>query len=187
MDNRKSVKKNYFVHETGSIEEKCAIGDGTQIWNFSRVLKNSSIGKNVNIGQNVVVGPDGKIGDNAKIQNNVSLYKGVILESNVFCGPSCVFTNVVNPRSKISRKDQFQRTLVKEGATIGANATILCGVTIGKYAFIGAGAVVTKDVPDYGLVYGNPATLNGWVCECGNKLNENNKCLVCEKTFSSFD
>jgi len=184
MDNAKTVQKDYFLHETGSVEGNCKIGKGTKIWNFSRVLKNSTIGQDVNIGQNVVVGPEGVIGDNVKIQNNVSLYKGVVLEDNVFCGPSCVFTNVINPRSAFPRKNEFQRTLVKQGATIGANATILCGVTIGKHAFIGAGAVVTKDVPDHGLIYGNPATLKGWVCECGQKLEENNKCVLCEKTFN---
>ncbi len=184
MDSAKNVQKDYFLHDSGSVEGNCTVGKGTKIWNFSRVLKNSTIGQNVNIGQNVVVGPDGIIGDNVKIQNNVSLYKGVVLEDNVFCGPSCVFTNVINPRSAFPRKNEYQRTLVKEGATIGANATILCGVTIGKNAFIGAGAVVTKDVPDHVLVYGNPAMVKGWICECGQKLDENKKCGSCGKTFN---
>jgi UDP-2-acetamido-3-amino-2,3-dideoxy-glucuronate N-acetyltransferase len=141
------------------------------------------LGERVNIGQNVVIGPNGIVGDNVKIQNNVSIYEGVVLEDNVFCGPSCVFTNVINPRSKIPRKNEYQKTLVREGATIGANATIICGVTIGRYAFVGAGSVVTKDVPDYGLVYGNPAVLKGWMCECGNKLGKKKTCGHCGKVI----
>jgi UDP-2-acetamido-3-amino-2,3-dideoxy-glucuronate N-acetyltransferase len=180
----KDIAKNireYFIHECSFVDEGCHIGRGTKIWHFSHILSGSKVGDNVNIGQNVVVGPNGIIGSNVKIQNNVSIYEGVILEDDVFCGPSCVFTNVINPRSAISRKHEFKRTLVKKGATIGANATILCGITIGKYAFIGAGAVVTKDVPDYGLIYGNPAALMGWMCECGNRLDEKFKCMLCGK------
>ena len=171
--------KKYFVHPTSIIDEDVKIGEGTKIWHFSHILKNTVIGENCVIGQNVMIGPDVKIGKGCKIQNNVSVYKGVILEDYVFCGPSCVFTNVINPRAFIERKDEFKTTLVKKGATIGANATIICGNTIGKYAFIGAGAVVTKDVPDYALVVGVPAKIVGWVCKCGNKLEfegSNGKC-----------
>lgn len=174
----------YFVHETGVVDEGCAIGEGSKIWHFSHILKGSKLGKKVNIGQNVVVGPNGVIGNNVKIQNNVSVYEGVILEDNVFCGPSCVFTNVINPRSAIPRKKEFKTTRVKEGATIGANATILCGVTIGKYAFVGAGAVVTKDVPDHALVLGNPGTVQGWMCRCGNRLDEKKKCSTCGESYA---
>jgi len=181
---RDRTPKDYFVHESSVVDDDCRIGNGTKIWHYSHILQGSEIGENANIGQNVVIGPDGAIGNNVKIQNNVSIYKGVILEDNVFCGPSCVFTNVINPRSAIPRKHKIKTTLVRQGATIGANATILCGITIGKYAFVGAGAVVTRDIPDYGLVYGNPATLQGWMCECGYKLNENMKCSRCGKTIS---
>ncbi len=139
------------------------------------------MGEKVNIGQNVVIGPNVIIGNNVKIQNNVSVYEGVTLEDNVFCGPSCVFTNVVNPRSSIPRKKEILPTLVRENVTIGANATILCGITIGRFAFIGAGAVVTKDVPDYALIYGNPASQHGWICECGCKLDSNYHCSACKK------
>jgi UDP-2-acetamido-3-amino-2,3-dideoxy-glucuronate N-acetyltransferase len=165
-----SSAKPYFVHESSYVDEPCEIGEGTKIWHFSHVMKNSVIGKGCNIGQNVVVSPDVRIGDNCKIQNNVSLYTGVILEDHVFCGPSMVFTNVVNPRSEVVRKDEYRRTLVRRGASIGANATVVCGVTIGAYAFIGAGAVVTKDVPDFALMVGTPARQRGWMCRCGIKL-----------------
>ncbi len=185
MDNKTSFTKNkpYFIHETSVVDENCQIGTGSKIWHFSHILKNSILGKKVNIGQNVVVGPNTNIGNNVKIQNNVSVYEGVTLEDNVFCGPSCVFTNVINPRSSISRKKEILPTLVRENVTIGANATILCGITIGRYAFIGAGAVVTKDVPDYGLIYGNPARQHGWICECGYKLDSNYHCTACRKTI----
>ena len=163
-------EKNYFVHESSYIDEPSTIGEGTKIWHFSHILKNVAVGKKCNIGQNVVIGPNVKVGDNCKIQNNVSLYTGVILEDHVFCGPSMVFTNVVNPRSEIVRKDEYRKTLVRRGASIGANATVVCGSTIGAYAFVGAGAVVTRDVPDYGLVMGNPARRTGWMCRCGEKL-----------------
>src|SRR5437868_246019 len=164
------MEKNYFVHESSYVDEPCEIGEGTKIWHFSHVMSNSRIGRRCNIGQNVVISPQVTIGDNVKIQNNVSIYTGVILEDDVFCGPSIVFTNVVNPRSHVSRKDEYRTTLVKRGASIGANATIVCGHAIGRYAFIGAGAVVTKDVPDYALVVGNPGRVTGWMCECGVKL-----------------
>ncbi|MFQ5444374.1 MAG: Gfo/Idh/MocA family oxidoreductase [Nitrospinales bacterium] len=164
-----TAKDDFFVHESSYVDSGCDIGSGTKIWHFSHILKNSTIGKNCNIGQNVVIGPNGKIGNNVKVQNSVSIYDGVLLEDNVFCGPSCVFTNVINPRSAISRKNEYNTTLIRTGATIGANATILCGITIGKHAFIGAGAVVTNDVPDYALVYGNPGKIQGWVNEAGQK------------------
>src|ERR1700754_2374154 len=164
------MEKNYFVHESSYVDEPCEIGEGTKIWHFSHVMSNSRIGRRCNIGQNVVVSPQVTIGDNVKIQNNVSIYTGVILEDDVFCGPSMVFTNVINPRSHVSRKDEYRETLVKRGASIGANVTVVCGHTIGRYAFIGAGAVVTKDVPDYALIIGNPGRIAGWVCECGVKL-----------------
>lgn len=162
---------SYFVHESSYVDEPSAIGTGTKIWHFSHVMGNSVIGENCNIGQNVVISPECKLGNNVKIQNNVSIYSGVTLEDDVFCGPSCVFTNVINPRSHVSRKNEYAATLVKQGASIGANATIVCGVTLGRYCFVGAGAVVTHNVPDYALVYGNPARVRGWVCNCGVKLN----------------
>ena len=161
---------SYFVHPSSFVDENCSIGAGTRIWHFCHVMSGSAIGARCNIGQNVVVSPDVAIGDNVKIQNNVSIYTGVTLEDDVFCGPSMVFTNVVNPRSHVSRKDEYRRTLVKRGATLGANCTIVCGHTIGRYAFVGAGTVVTRDVPDYALVVGNPGRVAGWVCRCGVKL-----------------
>lgn len=166
MDNQ-----DFFVHESSYVDEPCSIGPSTKIWHFSHVMKNCRIGAGCNIGQNVVVSPDVVIGNNVKIQNNVSVYTGCILEDDVFCGPSMVFTNVINPRSHVARKDEYKTTLVRRGASIGANCTVVCGVTIGRYAFIGAGSVVTKDIPDYALVYGNPAALRGWVCNCGIKLS----------------
>lgn len=159
-----------FVHESSYVDEGCEIGEGSKIWHFTHVMAGSRIGKRCNIGQNVVVSPQVVIGDNVKIQNNVSIYTGVILEDDVFCGPSMVFTNVVNPRSHVSRKDEYRTTLVKKGASLGANSTIVCGHTIGRFAFIGAGAVVTKDIPDYALVVGNPGRVSGWMCGCGVKL-----------------
>ena len=170
------ANKNYFVHESSYIDQPCSIGDGTKIWHFSHIMKNSVIGENCNIGQNVV------IGNNVKIQNNVSVYTGVVCEDNVFLGPSCVFTNVINPRSHISRKNEYRKTILKVGASIGANSTIVCGHVIGKYAFIGAGSVVTKDVPDFTLVVGNPAKPLYNVCQCGKKLSFSNgraKCPDC--------
>jgi UDP-2-acetamido-3-amino-2,3-dideoxy-glucuronate N-acetyltransferase len=160
----------YFVHESSYVDEPCEIGAGTRIWHFCHVMKNSRIGERCNIGQNVVVSPDVVIGNNVKIQNNVSVYTGVVLEDDVFCGPSMVFTNVINPRSHVARKDEYRTTLVKRGASFGANSTVVCGITVGRYAFIGAGAVVTRDVPDYALMVGNPAHVRGWMCACGIKL-----------------
>jgi len=160
----------HFAHESSYIDDGCQIGEGTKIWHFCHVMSGARIGRRCNIGQNVVVSPDVVIGDNVKIQNNVSVYTGVVLEDDVFCGPSMVFTNVVNPRSHVPRKSEYLPTLVKRGASIGANATVVCGHTIGRYAFVGAGAVVTRDVPDYALAFGSPARVAGWVCVCGVKL-----------------
>jgi UDP-2-acetamido-3-amino-2,3-dideoxy-glucuronate N-acetyltransferase len=160
-------KPDYFKHESSYVDEPCLIGQGTKIWHFTHVMKNSSIGEQCNIGQNVVISPDVTIGNNVKIQNNVSVYTGCVLEDDVFCGPSMVFTNVVNPRSHVVRRDEYKATLVRRGASLGANCTIVCGTTIGRYAFVGAGSVVTRDVPDYALVYGNPARIRGWMCACG--------------------
>jgi UDP-2-acetamido-3-amino-2,3-dideoxy-glucuronate N-acetyltransferase len=161
---------DFFVHPSSYVDDGCQIGEGTKIWHFCHVMPTAVIGRRCNIGQNVVISPDVRIGDNVKIQNNVSVYTGVILEDDVFCGPSMVFTNVVNPRSHVSRKDEYRRTLVERGASLGANATIVCGNTIGRYAFIGAGSVVTKDVPPHALVIGNPGRIAGWMCECGVKV-----------------
>ena len=188
------MKPQYFAHESSYIDDGCQIGDGTRIWHFSHIMPGSVIGRSCNIGQNVVVSPRCTIGDNVKIQNNVSVYTGVILEDDVFCGPSMVFTNVINPRSHIERKDEYKRTLVKKGATIGANATIVCGVTLGRFCFIGAGAVVTRDVPDYALVVGNPGRIRGFVCSCGDTLDIGPsdddtvvKCGVCGSGFMLRD
>ena len=158
---------DYFVHESAIVDDNVKIGSGTKIWHFSHILGNTEIGEKCNIGQNAVVGPDVKIGNRCKVQNNISIYKGVELEDDVFCGPSMVFTNVLNPRAFIERKHEFRKTLVKKGATLGANSTIVCGHTIGSYAMIGAGAVVTKDIPDHALMAGVPAKRIGWVCKCG--------------------
>jgi UDP-2-acetamido-3-amino-2,3-dideoxy-glucuronate N-acetyltransferase len=180
--------KNYFVHESSYVDEPCSIGLGTKIWHFSHVMKNSRIGEGCNIGQNVVVSPDVTIGNNVKIQNNVSVYTGCILEDDVFCGPSMVFTNVVNPRSHVTRKDEYKTTLVRRGASIGANSTVVCGTTIGRYAFIGAGSVVTRDIPDYALAYGNPARVRGWMCACGIGIEFDGaskaKCKACGAGYS---
>jgi UDP-2-acetamido-3-amino-2,3-dideoxy-glucuronate N-acetyltransferase len=160
----------YWAHSSSFIDEGSEIGEGTKIWHFCHVMPGSRIGRRCNIGQNVVISPQVVIGDNVKIQNNVSVYTGVVLEDDVFCGPSMVFTNVVNPRSHVSRKDEYRQTLVRKGASLGANCTIVCGVTIGRYGFIGAGAVVTRDVPDYAIVTGSPGRVSGWMCKCGVKL-----------------
>jgi UDP-2-acetamido-3-amino-2,3-dideoxy-glucuronate N-acetyltransferase len=185
----------YFAHETACIDEGSEIGAGTKIWHFSHVMPGSRLGKKCNLGQNVVVSPGCIIGNNVKIQNNVSVYTGVIIEDDVFCGPSMVFTNVINPRSHIERKDEYKQTLVRRGATIGANATIVCGHTLGQYCFIGAGSVVTRDVPDYALIVGNPGRLRGYVCSCGDKLSidvkqdrvDESVCSSCGKRFSRMD
>ncbi|MFN3405787.1 MAG: DapH/DapD/GlmU-related protein [Cytophagaceae bacterium] len=172
----------FYCHPSSIIDPDCQIGNGTKIWHFTHIMSNSKIGQNCSIGQNVVISPNVVIGNNVKIQNNVSVYTGVICEDNVFLGPSMVFTNVINPRSAVSRKHEYKTTLVKKGATIGANATILCGITIGEFAFIGAGAVVTKSVPAYALVYGNPARQKGWMSEYGHKLafDKENKAICPE-------
>ncbi len=181
----------YFVHPSSFIDDNVKIGVGTKIWHFSHIMSGARIGKNCKIGQNVFIDRDVKIGNNVKIQNNVSVYRGVTLEDRVFCGPSMVFTNVINPRSAYPRDiREYRKTLVKKGATIGANATIVCGITLGKNAFIGAGTVVAKDVPDYALVYGNPANVKGWMCECGEKLEFNDdfaQCKVCGKRYKMMD
>lgn len=170
-------QKLYFAHETAVIDEGCRIGEGTRIWHFSHVMAGAVIGRGCNIGQNVVVSPEVVLGENVKVQNNVSIYTGVICEDDVFLGPSMVFTNVINPRSAVGRRNQYLKTIVRHGATIGANATIICGNEIGRYALIGAGAVVTRDVPDYALVIGNPARQAGWVSEYGHtlKFNDDNR------------
>jgi UDP-2-acetamido-3-amino-2,3-dideoxy-glucuronate N-acetyltransferase len=173
----------YFAHETAVIDEGCKIGKGTKIWHFSHIMAGSEIGENCNIGQNVVVSPGVKLGRNVKVQNNVSIYTGVICEDDVFLGPSMVFTNVFNPRSAIARKDQYMQTIVEKGATIGANSTIVCGNKIGTYAFIGAGAVVTKEVKPYSLVVGNPARQTGWMSEYGHKLKfDSNGTATCPES-----
>jgi len=175
-------KEKFFAHETAVIDSDCIIGEGTNIWHFSHIMSNCKIGKNCNIGQNVVISPEVVLGKNVKVQNNVSIYTGVICEDDVFLGPSMVFTNVSNPRSAVNRRGQYETTIVKKGASIGANSTIVCGNNIGKYAFIGAGAVVTKEVPDYALVVGNPAKQIGWMSEYGQRLrfNENNIAICAE-------
>ena len=178
-----------FIHETSYVDEKVEIGENTKIWHFSHVLNNCKIGNNCSFGQNVVVGPNVNIGNKVKIQNNVSVYEGVTLEDNVFCGPSCVFTNVHNPRSEIIRKNEYKTTLVKKGATLGANCTIVCGVTIGRFAFIGAGAVISKDVPDYALMVGVPAKQIGWMSEYGEKLDlplKGNEKTTCKHTNQKY-
>jgi len=184
-----SDARDFFVHESSYIEDDVKIGEGTHIWHFCHIMQGARIGHGCNIGQNVFVDRDVIVGNNVKIQNNVSVYKEVELEDDVFCGPSMVFTNVINPRSAVPRKDEFKRTLVRKGASIGANATIVCGITIGRYSFIGAGAVVTKDIPDYALVFGSPAKLKGWMCECGVKLSFGNvparpKCTSCGNEYN---
>ncbi len=181
------TRPNYFVHPTAIVDEKVAIGEGTKVWHFTHVLSGSKIGKGCNIGQNVVIGPDVTMGNNCKLQNNVSVYKGVTLEDGVFCGPSMVFTNVYNPRAEIRKMDQARPTLVKRGASIGANATVVCGNTLGRYCFIGAGAVVTKNVPDHALVVGNPGKQIGWMCECGERLTDDLDCISCGKAYEKSE
>ena len=180
-------ERKYFAHATAVIDEGCQIGAGTKIWHFSHIMPNCKIGDNCNIGQNVVISPDVVLGKNVKVQNNVSIYTGVTCEEDVFLGPSMVFTNVTNPRSAVNRKNQYARTVVKKGASIGANATIICGHDIGEFAFIGAGAVVTKDVPAYALVIGNPAKQTGWMSEYGHKLNFDKKGVaVCPESGEKY-
>ncbi len=178
---------NYFAHPTAIIDDNCTIGEGTKIWHFSHIMPGCIIGNNCNLGQNVVVSPKVVLGNNVRVQNNVSIYEGVICEDDVFLGPSAVLTNVINPRSAVSRKTQFKTTLIKKGASIGANATIVCGNTIGQFAFIGAGAVVIKDVPAYAVIVGNPGRQTGWMSEHGHKLkfNENNF-AVCEESQQQY-
>jgi UDP-2-acetamido-3-amino-2,3-dideoxy-glucuronate N-acetyltransferase len=180
-------ERGYFVHETSIVEEPANIGNDTRIWHFSHIMPHVSIGRNCTLGQNVFVGENITIGDNVKIENNVSIFEGTILEDNVFCGPSCVFTNIKTPRSHVSRKGKYVKTLVKEGASIGANATVVCGNTIGKYCLVGAGAVVTRDLPDHAMVYGNPAKIQGWACQCGIPLtfdrNAEAECPECGKEY----
>jgi UDP-2-acetamido-3-amino-2,3-dideoxy-glucuronate N-acetyltransferase len=176
----------YYAHPTAVVDEPCEIGEGSKIWHFSHVMANSKLGKNCNLGQNVVISPDVIIGNNVKIQNNVSVYTGVILEDDVFCGPSMVFTNVVNPRSHILRRHEYRQTLVKRGASFGANCTVVCGHSVGQFAFVAAGAVVAKDVPDYALMAGVPAKRIGWMCYCGIRLKESGdhaECPTCGKQY----
>ncbi|MDD2716942.1 MAG: acyltransferase [Candidatus Wallbacteria bacterium] len=181
------MKKDIFIHDSSYVDERVRIGSGTKIWHFCHILQDTEIGENCVFGQNVMAGPSVRIGNGVKIQNNVSIYKGVTLEDFVFCGPSMVFTNVINPRSKIERKNEFKSTLVKKCATLGANCTIICGVTIGAYSFVAAGAVVTRNVPPYALVAGVPAKIIGWMCECGNRIGftkgKNGKCSDCGKKY----
>lgn len=178
---------NYFAHPTAVIDEGCEIGEGTKIWHFSHIMSNCKLGKNCNLGQNVVVSPGVILGSNVKAQNNISIYTGVICDDDVFLGPSMVFTNVINPRSAINRKSEYAKTHVGRGASIGANATIVCGHDIGKYAFIGAGAVVTKHIPDYALVVGNPSRQIGWISEYGHRLEFNNEGLaVCKESGQQY-
>ncbi|HEY6783328.1 MAG TPA: acyltransferase [Gemmatimonadales bacterium] len=178
---------DYYVHPSSFLDEGAVVGAGTKIWHFCHVMKGAVIGERSSLGQNVVVMPGTRIGNNVKIQNNVSIYEGVHLEDDVFCGPSCVFTNVLNPRSHVSRKHEYRQTLVKRGASIGANATIVCGTTLGEFAFIGAGAVVTSDVPAYGLMVGVPARRVGWMCQCGERLSVSagaTRCAACGAEYA---
>lgn len=181
------MEKDYFVHPSAYIDEGCKIGSGTKIWHFSHIMSRCIIGENCNIGQNVVVSPDVVLGNNVRVQNNVSIYTGVICEDDVFLGPSMVFTNVINPRSAISRKDEYKQTYVEKGATIGANSTIICGHRIGSFAFIGAGAVVTKNVSPYSLIVGNPGRHVGWMSEYGQRLNfDSNGMAICPESKEKY-
>lgn len=181
------MEEKYFAHPTAIIDEGCDIATGTKIWHFSHIMSNCKLGENCNIGQNVVISPDVVLGKNVKVQNNVSIYTGVICEDDVFLGPSMVFTNVTNPRSGVNRRGQYTKTIVKKGASVGANATIVCGHDIGEYAFIGAGAVVTKEVPAYALVVGNPAKHIGWMSEYGHRLNfDENGMAICSESKEKY-
>ena len=177
----------YFAHPSAIIDDGATIGSGTKIWHFSHVMTGAVIGRDCNLGQNVVVSPKAVVGNGCKIQNNVSLYDLVELEDHVFCGPSMVFTNVFNPRAHISRKHEYRKTLVRKGATIGANAVIVCGTTLGRYAFVGSGSVVTRDVPDFGLVFGNPARQRGWMCQCGIRLEFHDDRATCGTCHWSYE
>jgi len=183
ISNNTTLGEDVYIHETAWVDDNVQVGNGSMIWHFSHILSNTSIGTKCRLGQNVMVGPNVIVGDNCKIQNNVALYDGVQLEQDVFCGPSCVFTNVLTPRAHIEKKNQFGKTLVRQGATIGANATIVCGNTLGKYCMIAAGAVVTKDVPDYALIAGIPGRRIGWVSRSGERLNDD---LVCPNTGEKY-
>ena len=181
------MEKDFFAHETAVVDDGCDIGKGTKIWHFSHIMPNCTLGENCNIGQNVVISPEVVLGKNVKVQNNVSIYTGVICEDDVFLGPSMVFTNVTNPRSGVNRRGQYTKTIVKKGASIGANSTIVCGHDIGEYAFIGAGAVVTKEVPAYALVVGNPAKQVGWMSEYGHRLVfDDNNLAVCPESKEEY-
>jgi UDP-2-acetamido-3-amino-2,3-dideoxy-glucuronate N-acetyltransferase len=177
---------DYFVHESSYVDDGATVGEGTKIWHFCHVMPGAEIGAGCSLGQNVVVMPGTKIGNNVKIQNNVSIYEGVVLEDDVFCGPSCVFTNVTTPRSHVSRRAEYVQTLVRRGATIGANATVVCGITMGEFAFVGAGAVVTSDVPAHALMVGVPARRVGWMCHCGERLHVTAGEAACERCGSRF-
>jgi UDP-2-acetamido-3-amino-2,3-dideoxy-glucuronate N-acetyltransferase len=179
-------RADYFAHESAYVDEGAVVGAGTKIWHFCHVMPGAVIGERSSLGQNVVVMPGTRIGNNVKIQNNVSIYEGVVLEDDTFCGPSCVFTNVINPRSHVSRRSEYRQTLVRRGSSIGANATIVCGVTLGEYSFIGAGAVVTSDVPAYALMVGVPARRVGWICQCGERLQLRDgaaRCAACGAAY----
>lgn len=182
---------NYFVHSSSFIDDGAEIGAGTKIWHFCHIMPNAKIGSDCNIGQNVFVASGVIVGNGVKIQNNISIYAGVVIEDDVFLGPSMVFTNVVNPRSHVNRRDEYQTTLIKRGSTIGANATIVCGITLEEYSFVGAGAVVTQDIPAYSLVYGTPAKIRGWMCKCGNQLNFHEQgqavCQSCGDVYRRHD
>jgi UDP-2-acetamido-3-amino-2,3-dideoxy-glucuronate N-acetyltransferase len=177
----------HFIHESSYADEGCRIGPGTKVWHFSHIMAGAVIGARCSIGQNVNVGGRAVIGNGVKIQNNVSIYDDVVIEDDVFCGPSCVFTNVINPRAFVERKNEYLKTTVKRGASIGANATVVCGVTLGEYCFVGAGSVVTRDVPPYAMVYGNPARVRGWMCRCGVKLDAALACPSCGAAYSESD
>lgn len=178
---------DYFVHESSYVDDGARIGTGTKIWHFCHVMPGAEIGERCSLGQNVVVMPGTRIGNNVKIQNNVSIYEGVVLEDDVFCGPSCVFTNVTNPRSHVSRKNEYRTTLVRRAASIGANATVVCGVTLGEYSFVGAGAVVTSDVQPFALMVGVPARRVGWMCQCGERLQVEDGAATCPRCTWEYE